>query len=76
MTAVGSRIKALHISDNGGVNEAHCMPGKGIIDWRQVIKAIKDINYTGTLNFETHVKTVEEIKETAVVGNTIFKGLM
>ncbi|MBR5388044.1 MAG: hypothetical protein IK147_01100 [Clostridia bacterium] len=40
------------------------------------IKAIKDINYTGTLNFETHVKTVEEIKETAVVGNTIFKGLM
>lgn len=76
MTALGERIKALHISDNDGINEAHRMPGKGVINWQEVIKALKDINYTGTLNFETHVKTVEDIKETRIVANAIFKELL
>ena len=76
MIALGDKIKALHISDNDGINERHRMPGTGVIDWAEVVRALKDIKYSGTLNFETHVKTVEDINETALVAHRLFGELL
>ena len=52
------------------------MPGTGVIDWGEVVRALKDITYSGTLNFETHVKTVEDINETALVAHRLFGELL
>ena len=72
MVAMKGRIKALHLSDNDGVNERHLLPGKGVIDRKEVIRGLIDIGYEGTLNFESHVRTVEDVEENARVAREIF----
>jgi len=49
---LGSRLIHFHISDNDGKQERHWMPFAGVIDWRAVMTAIRDIGYSGALNFE------------------------
>lgn len=51
--SLGSRIKALHIHDNWGDDDDHLAPYTGNIIWKDVVEALKDIRYTGSLNFET-----------------------
>ena len=50
---LGHRILALHLHDNDGVNDSHRFPYYGIIDWETLLRALRDIGYSGTLNFET-----------------------
>lgn len=49
-------------------------------DWKDcrggVIGRIKNDLPCGTLNFETHVKTVEDINETALVAHRLFGELL
>jgi sugar phosphate isomerase/epimerase len=48
-----SKLLALHIADNLGVNDDHMLPySKGTVDWKDVINALHDINYDGLFNFE------------------------
>jgi sugar phosphate isomerase/epimerase len=49
---IDGRLIALHISDNHGSEDEHLTPGGGNIDWRSVMKALSDIGFEGTLNFE------------------------
>lgn len=53
---VGSMVWTLHLHDNDGTGDQHLPPGKGNIDWRDVIEALREISYTGTLNLETDPK--------------------
>ena len=51
--ALGSRLKALHINDNHyGHRDEHLLPYMGEVDWEAVTRALKEVGYTGTLNYE------------------------
>lgn len=51
--AVGHRLKALHINDNHyGTRDEHLLPYMGQVDWDAVAQALKDVGYSGTLNYE------------------------
>lgn len=51
---LGKALKALHVADNSGLGDDHLAPYCGTIDWKGVILALKDADYEGTFNFETH----------------------
>jgi len=49
----GSKLKALHIADNEGVSDQHMMPfTKGKVNFCEVVKALKEVNYSGLFNLE------------------------
>ena len=58
---LGHRLTALHIHENDGINDLHQIPyalkhssgQKLYTDWEGFIEGLRDINYRGTLNFET-----------------------
>lgn len=42
----------IHIDDNNGDCDAHLIPGKGNVDFKSLIKALKEINYQGFISAE------------------------
>ncbi len=46
------RLKGVHLHDNDYKADQHTLPGLGIIDWEQVMKALSDIDYDGELTYE------------------------
>ncbi len=46
------RIKTLHLHDVEINKDSHTAPFRGIVDWDGLMKTIKQIGYSGTLNFE------------------------
>lgn len=49
----GSKLKALHIADNEGVRDQHMMPfTRGTVDFIEVVKALREVNYSGLFNLE------------------------
>ena len=51
---LGKRIKALHLHDNDGRGDWHGFPGSGTVNWKELCNLLKEIEYDGTLNFETY----------------------
>ncbi len=49
---LGRQLYTLHISDYDGIDEKHWLPGKGVINWKEFLKALADINYQGPFNYE------------------------
>lgn len=47
-----NRLKALHVHDVDGMDDTHTVPYHGIINWDQVMAALKDIHYSGDFTFE------------------------
>lgn len=62
---IGKRLKMVHINDNEGEDDVHLAPFLGKIDWPQVIKALKEIHYTGSLNLEVHCNKLPDDLRTA-----------
>ena len=58
----GSRILSCHISDQDGI-ERHWLPFRGTMDWREVLRALADVGYTGPLMYETHIHDVATCDE-------------
>lgn len=58
---LGSRLKVLHIHDNDGVRDLHQIPytftktreNKPSTDWDGFIRGLRDIEFSGVINFET-----------------------
>ena len=50
---LGHRIKALHLHDVHGVLDDHLAPFTGISRWDFLVRALKEVGYTGAINFET-----------------------
>lgn len=46
------RLKTLHIHDNDFIKDKHQLPFTQDMDWNEIMKALKDINYDGYLTFE------------------------
>ncbi len=49
---VGERVFHCHFSDNDGLTNAHWRPGKGKIDWRAVLVALRDVGFDGAISIE------------------------
>ena len=49
---VADRIFHTHFSDNDGTSNAHWRPGKGKIDWKGVLEALKAVGYDGVISIE------------------------
>jgi len=62
--ALGKRLAALHIHDNDRLHDSHQIPFSMNIDFSKVIKALKEINYSGyfTLEAVQHLKNFEKHK--------------
>ena len=52
MAALGSRLRVLHLHDNYGTKDDHSLPFLGTVDWPSVMRALRDIGYEGTFNYE------------------------
>jgi len=50
------KIKHMHFSDNHGEKDEHLPLGAGIIDYKIIIKKLKNIRYTDTVTLEIHSK--------------------
>ncbi|HAZ18895.1 MAG TPA: hypothetical protein DCY75_01815 [Clostridiales bacterium] len=49
----GTKLKALHISDNDYCTDQHMMPfGRGNVDFTEVVKALREVGYGGIYNLE------------------------
>ena len=47
-----NRVGALHIHDNDLYDDLHTLPYIGKINWKEVMKALKEINYQGNFTYE------------------------
>ena len=52
---LGKKIFGTHICDNDGCIDDHLVPGEGKIDWANVLKAFKKIDYKGSLDIEINI---------------------
>ena len=61
---MGARIATTHISDHDYEDERHWLPGKGKINWKEVMKNLQECGYCGVFNYEVGGGvTPEQIKE-------------
>lgn len=63
MGDIGGRIVTVHISDYDFVDERHLLPGKGKIDWAELILLLKQAGYSGPFMNELNWKSVQEKNE-------------
>lgn len=52
LVALGDELHSLHVADNWGGVDCHAIPFYGTVDFSAVIRALIDIGYKGTFNFE------------------------
>ena len=48
----GKDLRVFHIHDNSGKRDDHWFPGMGVIDWKDFMAAIKEIEFDGVLSLE------------------------
>ena len=49
---LGKRLGALHIHDNDRWRDLHQIPFEGSIDWNEVVKALREVDYKGEFTLE------------------------
>lgn len=49
---LGSRIGALHVHDVDYVSDLHTLPGVGKVNWKEVCRALADVDYKGEITLE------------------------
>lgn len=62
---LGDRLGALHIHDNDYLDDMHTLPGLSEMNFNEIMKALKDIDYKGDFTLETDhffdsLNTIEE----------------
>ena len=57
---IGRRLRLVHINDNFGEDDVHLAPFLGKINWQEVMKALGEIRYEGSLNLEVSCKNMPE----------------
>ena len=53
---LGNKLKGLHLHDNNGEVDQHQAIGNGLIDWKQIMKELHEINFKGPLMLEVDEK--------------------
>jgi sugar phosphate isomerase/epimerase len=54
--AMGCAVKCLHLNDNNTLTDQHKPPMTGVIDWKEILSALKEIGYDGVFNLELNLK--------------------
>ena len=49
------RLACLHVHDNDGRGDYHWLPFRGVIDWEDFSRALREIGFEGSLSLETNV---------------------
>lgn len=49
---LGKRVLHCHFSDNDGVTNVHWRPGRGKIDWKEVLIALQAVGFDGVISIE------------------------
>lgn len=49
---VGKRLKAVHVDDNNKLKDQHLLPFYGVVNWEEIMKTLKEIDYAGDFTFE------------------------
>jgi sugar phosphate isomerase/epimerase len=63
LDAFGDRLWHVHVSDNrGGTDDLHLPLGAGFIDWRGIVRALKDARYDGTVTLEVFAREREHLR--------------
>ena len=60
-------ILLVHLADNDGCVDSHLPPGKGKIDWKSFLAALRKIGYDGSINLDIH-GTPENISDEYLYG--------
>ena len=66
--ALGSRLSALHIHDNDRWHDSHQIPFSMNIDFNEIVKALKEVNYKGYFTLEAEQYMNAFTKENALEG--------
>ena len=66
--ALGPRLQALHIHDNDLWHDSHQLPFSMQIDFDAVVKALKDINYSGYFTLEADAYLNAYTEENVFIG--------
>ena len=61
---LGDYLKLVHLSDNDGTRPYHYQPGKGNIDFKNIIDTLKKVNYNG--NVVIDISGIDNIMDEAV----------
>jgi len=73
LRTVGPHLITLHLHANHGERDEHLLPGKGAIDWPDVMQALSDVDYDGVFMYE--INRPEDLPELAENARWIRRGL-
>ena len=69
LKVVGKRVQGLHVSDRTAEKECHYLPGKGILDYQDIIKTLDQIGYDGVFNYEVGFGKSEKVSAQDIMDN-------
>ena len=54
MRRLGDALEVLHVQENDGIDDLHVVPFtlRNVMDWEDIISALREIGYNGNMNFE------------------------
>jgi sugar phosphate isomerase/epimerase len=59
--AFGDRLAHVHVHDNHGKWDEHLCLGRGKIDFRKIVRLLKEINYDRTVTFEVFTSRADAV---------------
>jgi sugar phosphate isomerase/epimerase len=62
LEAFGDRLVHVHVHDNHGKQDEHLPLGKGKIDFRKVVTALKEADYCRTITFEVFTSRTDAVR--------------
>jgi sugar phosphate isomerase/epimerase len=62
LDAFGDKLVHVHVHDNHGKQDEHLPLGRGKIDFRKVVKALKGIDYCRTITFEVFTSRSDAVR--------------
>jgi sugar phosphate isomerase/epimerase len=62
INAFGDRLAHVHMHDNHGKWDEHLPLGRGKIDFRKVVRILKEINYDRTVTFEVFTSRADAVR--------------
>lgn len=74
----GGDVTVLHLNDNDTFTDQHKPPLTGSLDWKDIMKALKEIGYKGTYNMEVNLACFGDAlcEDTAELSVKIMKNLL
>jgi sugar phosphate isomerase/epimerase len=62
LDAFGDKLVHVHLHDNHGAQDEHLPLGRGKIDFRKVVKVLKDADYCRTITFEVFTSRTDAVR--------------